>query len=139
MLEVNKEATMGINYHINEGNYIGGQEAQALGVAQTKITASAPVTKGQLLELTADWKVAPATAKSTKFVGIAFNSADINGEVTVDTEGLMKLKTSGAVAFGDTLVCGADGTVAKLVDTGDVVGKAFTSGADATYVYVKLR
>lgn len=137
-LEVNKVAKLATNYHINEGNYIGGQEAQALGVAQTKITASAAVAKGQTLELTADWKVAPASAKSTKFVGIAMNDAAINEEVVVDTEGLMKLLSAGAVAYGDSVVCGADGTVAKLVDTGDVIGKAFTSGTDAL-VYVKLR
>jgi hypothetical protein len=129
-----------MDYFINEGNRIGGQEPQALGSAQARITASVEVTKGMVVESTGDWTVGPAGAKSVKVVGIAANNAKVGENVVVETEGFVKLQsTAVAIVAGTKLTAGANGTVQALVDTGDVIGVAF-AGCDASApVYTKIK
>lgn len=127
------------NYYVNEGNRIGGQEPQALGVEQVKITASADVTKGQILEVSGSFTVAPAGADSTKYVGVASNSA-LNGEpVVVETEGFVKLDANGAINAGEEVVSAGLGAVKTIgASSGRAVGVA-VSDASGNIVYVKLR
>lgn len=104
-----------MNYYINEGNRIADQEAQALGTTQNKITASAAVTKGQVIEVTGNWTVGPAADASIKVCGIAANSAAIDEAVVVETEGFVKLTASGAaIAAGDKVISAGSGEVKKL-------------------------
>lgn len=104
-----------VNYKINEGNMIGGQEPQALGTVQNKIKASAAVTKGMVVEVTGNWTVGPAADGSASVCGIAFNDAEIGEEVVLDAEGFVKLSASNAsIAAGDKVVSAGDGYVKKL-------------------------
>lgn len=139
MLKVDKEAKLSKEFFVNEGNLIGGQEAQAEVSKQTKITASAKVDKGQVVEITDPFKVGPSQDDSIKFAGIANNNAEIGDEVVICTEGFVKLTATGSITAGDTVVSGADGTVKKSAGTGDVVGKAFSTATEGTIVYVKLK
>lgn len=127
------------NYFVNEGNRIGGQEAQALGVDQIKISASAEVTKGQPVDITDPWRVSPSVADSVKYVGIAANSALTDEPIVVETEGFVKLDADGPISAGDELVCAGSGKVkAKGESVGTVIGIAF-SDATENIVYAKLR
>lgn len=103
------------NYKVSEGNYIGGQEPQALGVTQKLITASVAVTKGMLLEITGDWTVGPAAVDSQKVCGIALMDAAIDEKVTFETEGFVKLSASAAaIVAGDKIVSAGNGYVKKM-------------------------
>lgn len=126
------------NYFINEGNRIGGQEPQALGAEQVKITALSTVTKGQPVDIVESWKVATASADSVKVVGIAANSAREGETVVVETEGFVKLDADGAISAGDELVSAGNGKVKKNAGTGTVIGIAFCD-AENDMVYAKLR
>jgi len=109
-MAINKE------YKVNEGNFIGHQEPQALGSAQAKIFAKGAITKGMVLESTGtDWEVQAASDGSTKVVGIAaFDAAD-GKPVTLDTEGFVKLSASNAsIAAGDRVVAAGNGYVKKM-------------------------
>lgn len=127
------------DYFVNEGNRIGGQEPQALGVTQTKITASVDVTKGMVIEATGDFTVGPAGDESVKVVGIAANDAKVGEKVVIETEGFVKLDASNAiVTAGDTVVAGGTGTVKKEATAGDIVGKAIAGCAANGVCYVKV-
>lgn len=115
------------NFLVNEGNYIGGQDPQALGTETKKITASVAVTKGQLVEATGDWTVGPAGALSTKVVGIAMNDAIIGGRVTICATGFVKLDSTAAVTAGAKVIPGADGKVTAATASGTItVAEAMT-------------
>ena len=125
------------NYYVNEGNKIGGQEPQALGTDQKRIKASAAITKGQLVEVSGQWTLAPASEDSVKVVGVAFLDAEIGENVSIDTEGFVKMDFTGTVNPGDKLVSAGAGKVkAKASSTGDVIGTAYAT--DGTVVYTKI-
>lgn len=131
------------NYFVNEGDHIGGQEAQALGVAQSRITASVPITKGQILEISGNWTVAPSADKSGKIVGVAFGDYAIGDKVVIETEGFMKFDATNAIInAGDKLVSGGAGKVRTYVSANDagatILGKAFNTCAANGVVYTKL-
>jgi hypothetical protein len=125
------------NYYVNEGNHIGGQEAQSLGVDQARLKASADTVKGQVVEISGSWTVAPASADSAKVAGIAFNDA-LNGEkIVVDTEGFVKVDFTGTVNPGDKVVSSGAGKVkAKGASAGDVLGVVYA--INGTVAYIKL-
>jgi len=130
-------------YFVNEGDHIGGQEAQALGTAQSRITASAGITKGQLLEITGDWTVGPAVDKSAKVVGVAFADYALGERVTLECEGFVKLDaTAAGITAGDKLVAGGAGKVRTYVPgtdtTATIIGKAFNTCIADGVVYTKL-
>lgn len=112
------------NYMVSEGMSVGGQEPQALGTTQKKITASVAVTKGMLVEVTGDFTVGPASAGSTKVCGIAAMDAAVGGYVVIDMEGFVKLGASSAViTAGDRVVSAGSGLVKSLgTITADVTG-----------------
>lgn len=127
------------DYFVNEGNRIGGQEPQALGATQTKITASAVVAKGQLVDISGSFTVAPSAVDSVAIAGVAANSAKIGESVVVETEGFVKLDADGAISAGAEVVSAGTGKVkTKGVSTGTVVGIAFSDAVN-NVVYVKLR
>lgn len=102
-------------YYINEGNKIGGENTAVFGASQSRVKASANVTKGQLIEVTGDFTVGPAGDNSTKVCGIAFLDAKIGEEVTFDTEGFVKMDaSSAAIVAGDKVVSAGNGKVKAM-------------------------
>lgn len=99
-------------------------------------TASAAVTGGQLVEVTGDRSVAPATANSTKTAGVAGFDAKAGESVTVYSGGGHRLKAAGAIAAGDTVSAAAGGAVAK--DGTAPVGLALSSAPDGNLADVAL-
>ena len=74
---------------------------------------SADVVGGQLVEITGDNKVGPASAGSTKVRGVAAFDAKSGETVTVRSGGDQVVAVSGAVTAGDQVSPAAGGTVAK--------------------------
>lgn len=122
---------MGVNYSINEGNFIGSENTSVLGAIQNQVKASAAVTKGQLIEVTGNWTVGPAADNSAKVCGIAGNTAAIGEKVVIDTEGFVKLDASNAViTAGDKVVSAGAGKVKKMVfDTTATVNQTTVNAA----------
>ncbi|WP_297742045.1 capsid cement protein [uncultured Tessaracoccus sp.] len=76
------------------------------------MTASAKVEGGMAVEVTGDRRVGPAGAASKKYVGVAGHSAAAEEKVTVHLRShVQRIKAAGGIAAGDTVECGADGTV----------------------------
>jgi len=109
--------------------------------AAVTFTAEAAVTAGQLVIVTGDRQVSPATAKAATWVGTAAFDAAIGESVTILKGGVQKILASGVIAAGDVVVAGAAGTVATLAavttptaadvtDTRAIVGIALTGGED---------
>lgn len=80
-------------------------------------TASAAVTGGQLVEVSGNMQVAPATADSQKVVGQPGHDALAGEPVTVHTPGktVTTATASGAIAAGDPVKAAASGKVTKFV------------------------
>jgi predicted RecA/RadA family phage recombinase len=99
-------------------------------------TASAPVTGGQVVEITTDKSVGPAGAASTKYVGVALFDAPAGAPVTVESGGVQRPTASGAIAAGDRVQCAANG----LVSTGTTapIGTAIAAAADGAVALIKL-
>lgn len=106
--------------------------------AAVTFTAEAAVTAGQLVIVTGDREVSPATVKSAAWVGVAAFDAAIGAGVTVLTGGVQKIVAASDVTAGDVLVAAAAGKVAALAavttptagdvtDTRAIVGIALTS------------
>lgn len=106
--------------------------------AAVTFTAEAAVTAGQLVIVTGDREISPATAKSAAWVGVAAFDAAIGESVTVLTGGVQKIVAASDVTAGDIVVAAADGKVATLAavttptaadvtDTRAIVGIALTS------------
>lgn len=112
--------------------------------------ASAAVTGGQLLHVTGDGTVGPATAASAAWVGVAAQDAAAGGDqVGYYCGGVQRITASGAVTAGNLLVAGAAGTVAALAavttptaadvtNTRAIVGIALTTAADGALVEVRM-
>lgn len=109
-----------------------------------KATAGAAITAGQLVELTGDETVAPASAGSTKVLGVAMMDAAANELVTVITEGVVEVTASGAISAGSKVAADAGGKIkawsaAAAGDSAKIVGLAITSAAaDGDKVKIKL-
>ncbi len=110
-----------------------------------KAKAGAAITAGQLVELTDDETVAPATENSTKVIGVAMMDAAVNELVTVVTEGVVEVTASGAISAGGKVAADAGGKVkawsaAAAGDSAKIVGVALTSAAnDGDKVKILLR
>ena len=131
-----------MEYYINEGNKIGHLPAEFgenLTLEQKKLTASANVVKGQVVEVSGDMTVAPTSAASAKVLGVAMFDAKSGENVVVETEGLFKLTASASITAGDIIESAADGKVAKVggsaVKALGVALNTVTTGGD---VYVKF-
>lgn len=131
-----------MEYYINEGNKIGylpAEFGENLTLEQKKLTASADVVKGQVVEVSGDMTVAPTSAASAKVLGVAMFDAKSGENVVVETEGLFKLTASASITAGDIIESAADGKVAKVggsaVKALGVALNTVTTGGD---VYVKF-
>ena len=89
---------------------------------------SAPVQAGQMVEITGPRTVAPASAASTKVVGVAGFDAAVTDKVTVYRGGVQTLRVAAAVTAGDQVEAAPDGMAVSGEDA--VIGIALTD-ADA--------
>ena len=131
-----------MEYKINEGNMIGKLPAEFdenINLVQKSITASADITKGQIVEVSGDMTVAPTSGASVKVIGVAMFDAKSGDNVAVETEGLFKLKASAAITAGDAIESAKDGAVAKVgASAVKVIGIALNTATKDGDVYVKF-
>lgn len=96
-------------------------------------TASADITAGQALVVSGQDTVAPSTAASGAFVGIAAFSAKTGEKVTVRSGGgVYPLTSTGTVGDGDQLTTAAGGAVAAAgadPAAGTIIGVALADAA----------
>jgi hypothetical protein len=102
-------------------------------------TTSATVTGGQLLYISGDNTVAPTTAATAAWIGVAMADAASGAPVSVYTEGIHELAASGAIAAGDLVIpaaAGAVATIGSVTATTDsqIVGKALAAAANSKVV-----
>lgn len=101
------------------------------------LTASATITQGQVLEVTASGTVGPAGAASTAVCGVAVAAAASGAPVRVFMPGGAWTSTaSGGITAGAKLVAGAAGTVATIgANTFEkIVGTALTTATNGNPV-----
>ena len=104
---------------------------------------SATTTAGQLLYVSGDNTVAPTTAATSAWVGVAAQDAASGAGVTVYCEGIHQLAASGTITAGDLVIPAAAGavqTIGALSATVDaqIVGVALAAAAN-NLVTVALR
>ncbi|MFE3196257.1 capsid cement protein [Nocardia sp. NPDC059240] len=107
--------------------------------AFSRIT-SAAVTGGQLVIVSGNDTIAPSSAASSAWLGVAANDAAFGDVVTVLTGGVHELAASGAIAAGARVLPAAGGAVADIgsgTDYSQVVGIALAA-ASGGKVRVKL-
>jgi len=103
--------------------------------------ASAAITGGQLVYVSGSGTVAPATANSPAWLGVAAFDAALGTDVTVHCGGTQEAVASGAITAGALVVAAADGavsalaavttpTAADVTNSRAVVGIALTTAAD---------
>lgn len=102
--------------------------------------ASASITGGQLVRVSGSGTVAPTSAASADWVGVAGFDGSSGDNVTVFAGGVQRLKATGAVTAGDIVAGAANGTVSTSATpgAGQQVGIALTTAADGALVEVKL-
>jgi hypothetical protein len=106
-------------------------------------TTSAAVTKGQLLAVSGVNTVAPTSAGTGAWVGVAATDAASGAQVMVYTEGVHILAASGAITAGATVIGAAAGAVAdqgtpSAANAVQVIGVALNTAA-SNLVTVLLR
>lgn len=131
------------DYFINEGNKIGYTPTAFdanLNLQAKKLTASAAIEKGQLVKISGDMTVAPATALTDAVIGVAMFDYKSGDEVVVETEGLVYLTAGGTITAGDFVGAAADGKCAKVTSasTDRHVGIAISSAVANGACIVKL-
>lgn len=104
--------------------------------------ASAAITGGQLVRVSGDGTVAPTTAASADWLGVAGHDAAVDAQVTVWIGGVQRIATAAAIAAGLTVEGAASGQVAAHTNgTNDVniVGltlSATTAGGQLAEVFL---
>jgi hypothetical protein len=106
-------------------------------------TASAAITGGQLVQVSGAGTVAPTSAATSAFLGVAEFDAASGGPVTVlQGCGEHLLIASGTITAGDNVVAAAAGAVADIgagTNYGQIVGIALTSVTNGQTVPVLFR
>jgi hypothetical protein len=106
--------------------------------APITLQASATVVGARLVSASGNGTCANSGAASTTVVGVAAHDAASGEKVAVwPLDGVVhEVTAAGAVAAGDTLAAGANGTVAAIGagTFGQVVGKAISGAADGATV-----
>lgn len=97
-------------------------------------TTSAAVTAGQLLYVSGDNTVAPTTAATAAWIGVAEADAASGAAVSIYTEGIHELASSGAITAGDLVISAAAGAVSTIgsataTTDSQIVGKALAAAA----------
>lgn len=129
----------GHEYLINEGNKIGylpTEFGENQAIIEKKLVASKDILKGQVVELTDSLTVAPTTASSANVLGVAMFNAKAGEPVSVETEGLFKLKAASAITVPAKVTSASDGKVATGTD--NIIGIALNDANTDEYVYVKF-
>lgn len=107
----------------------------------TTRTTSAAITGGQLLRVSGDDTVAPTSAASNDWLGVAGFDAASGAKVTVELGGVQELTASAAIAAGAQVVGAADGKVATIGagTFGQAVGVALdAAAADGDLIRVRM-
>jgi hypothetical protein len=114
---------------------MGAYEPKFLYGDAVTATTSATVTGGQLLIVTGNGTVGPATAASPAVVGVAAFDAANGDRVTYFPRGKVHVSTaSGAITAAARVDAGAAGTVASASAALTNVGIALTTAADTAAV-----
>jgi predicted RecA/RadA family phage recombinase len=99
-------------------------------------TADADITGGQLVIITGDRAVSPATADSVAVVGVAAFDAKDGEKVTVQSRGVQRVLAAGAITAGARVASAAAGKVAA---TGtNKIGLALAAAADGAEALIRL-
>lgn len=104
-------------------------------------SASASITGGNLVIVSGSGTVAPSSAATASWLGVAAFDASSGDNVTVYASGVQRLVASGTVTAGQTVEAAAGGAVATHTNgTNDVniVGLALTTATAPNVVEVKL-
>jgi hypothetical protein len=104
-------------------------------------SASATITGGQLVIVSGSGTVAPSSAATHSWVGVAAFDAANGDNVTVFAGGVQRITASGTVTAGNTVEAAASGAVAAHTNgTADVniVGVALTTATNGNLVEVLL-
>lgn len=108
---------------------------------QITLTASAAITAGQLVGVSGNNTVAPTSASSAAWLGVATTDAASGAKVGITSGGVQELTATGAIAAGAVVVPAAAGTVADI-GAGAVyshqVGVALAAAAGGAKVLVKF-
>ena len=113
------------------------------------LKASATIVGGQLVAVTGAGTVGPASAGAVNWIGVASNDAATNDNVTIYTDGVQSVTTSGTVTAGDLVVAAAAGAVSTLAavttptpadvtGTRGIVGVALSTATTGLKVRVKF-
>lgn len=103
------------------------------------LTAQVAIKAGQCLSVTGVELVSPTSAADATFIGVASFDTRQGDKVTVRGEGIMTLKATGAITFGQRVTTAANGTVAAFSGTtyDTVIGVALNTAANGV-VKVKI-
>lgn len=106
--------------------------------AAVTFTAGEAVTAGQLVEVSGNYLIKPATAKSTKVVGVVAETVKAGERVTVFSGGVQRVEVDGAVTAGARVEAAAAGKAA-VADSGDGIGLVLSGSSGAGFIEVALR
>lgn len=104
-----------------------------LDACEVTYTAAAPVTAGQVVEVTGNRQISPSTGAAASQFGVAAQSVGANGMTAVYFGGDHTLAASGAIAAGVAVVAAAGGAVAAAPSpavAGTIIGFAQTASAN---------
>ena len=101
------------------------------------LTAGADITGGQLLYVSGVNTVAPTTASTASWFGVARQDTKSGDKVVVCRGGVQKPVASGAITAGDRVIPGAAGTVVSST-AANSVGTALTTAANGATVLVAM-
>jgi len=105
------------------------------------MTASAAITGGQLVRVSGSGTVAPTSAASADWLGVAAADAASGAVVTVFSGGVQRCTASGSITAGANVEGAAAGAVASHTNgTADanIVGLALTSATNGNPVNVQF-
>lgn len=100
--------------------------------ADVTFAVTADITAGQLVELSAAKSVAPTSAATAAWIGVATTDAKTGDMVGVTSGGVQEVTASAAIAVGDVLIPAAAGKVAPIgagTNYAQQVGVAVTAAA----------
>lgn len=105
------------------------------------LTASAAITGGQLCVVSGANTVAPSSAATHNFVGVAAFDVASGSDLTLHCEGVQRLVAGGTIAAGDRVMAATAGTVVTFTGTdySQVVGIALTAAVATATVDVNFR
>lgn len=114
---------------------MGVYEPECLYADTYTATASATITGGQVLIVSGNGTVGPATADSNAVIGVAATDAVANGLVTFFPRGKIHISTAaGAITAAARVNSAAAGAVASATAAVANIGVAMTTAADTAAV-----